>query len=44
MNNNIMKTLGLIGGMSKTITKVGLIGTRFTMENSFFKDKLLKAF
>lgn len=24
------------------ITKVGLLGTKFTMENSFFKDRLLK--
>lgn len=28
--------------VSQKVTKVGLIGTKFTMENSFFKDRLSK--
>jgi aspartate racemase len=28
--------------VSKKINKVGLLGTKFTMENSFFKDRLLQ--
>lgn len=28
--------------MKKKISKVGLLGTKFTMENSFFKDRLLQ--
>ena len=28
--------------VSKKINKIGLLGTKFTMENSFFKDRLLQ--